>query len=107
MTFDFPALIQYAARTRSLAAGTIIGSGTVSNGGEGDGPGRPIAAGGRGYACLLEVRTVETLAGGVAKTPYLAVGDRLRIEIKDARSHTIFGAIEQTVVAAEDSAASG
>src|SRR6201986_2537481 len=62
MTFDFPTLIAHAARTRPLAAGTIIGSGTVSNRGPDGGPGRPGAEGGVGYSCIREVRNVENLA---------------------------------------------
>jgi fumarylacetoacetate (FAA) hydrolase len=97
MTFDFPALIAHAARTRRLAAGSVIGSGTVSNrDGEG-GPGQPIAAGGRGYSCIAEQRTVETLLHGAAKTPFLRFGDRVRIEMKDAAGRSIFGAIDQRV----------
>src|SRR5882672_10292033 len=61
MTFDFPTLIAHAAKTRPLAAGTIIGSGTVSNKGKDGGPGKPIAQGGDGYSCIAEVRVVETL----------------------------------------------
>ena len=61
MTFDFPQLIAHAARTRPLAAGSIIGSGTVSNKLDG-GPGKPVAEGGAGYSCIVEMRTVETLA---------------------------------------------
>jgi fumarylacetoacetate (FAA) hydrolase len=99
MTFDFPTLIAHAAKTRSLSAGTIIGSGTVSNRGPDGGPGKPIAEGGVGYACLAELRTVETLAHGAPKTPFLQPGDTVRIEMLDARRHTIFGAIEQTVAA--------
>ena len=60
MTFDFPALIAHAAKTRPLGAGTIIGSGTVSNKDADGGPGRPIAEGGLGYSCIAEQRTVET-----------------------------------------------
>ncbi|HET9160101.1 MAG TPA: fumarylacetoacetate hydrolase family protein, partial [Caulobacteraceae bacterium] len=97
MTFDFGQLIAHAAKTRSLGAGTIVGSGTVSNRDEEGGPGRPIAAGGRGYACIAEQRTVETILEGAAKTPFLKAGDQLRIEMRDARRHSIFGAIEQTV----------
>lgn len=99
MTFDFPALIMHAARTRPLSAGTIIGSGTVSNKGADGGPGKPIAEGGVGYSCIAEIRTVETLLTGAPKTPFLAVGDTVRIEMKDAKGHSIFGAIEQQVVA--------
>lgn len=97
MTFDFPALIAHAARTRALAAGTIVGSGTVSNGTSGDEPGRTVAEGGRGYSCLAELRTVEAIRDGAPATPFLADGDVVRIEMKDAHGHSIFGAIEQTV----------
>jgi fumarylacetoacetate (FAA) hydrolase len=99
MTFDFPALICHAAATRALCAGTIIGSGTVSNKGADGGPGKPIAGGGVGYSCLAELRMVETILGGEPKTPFLAFGDTVRIEMKDAKGHSIFGAIEQQVVA--------
>ena len=97
MTFDFPALIAHAAKTRPLAAGSIIGSGTVSNKGADDGPGRRIEDGGLGYSCLAELRTVETIRDGAATTPFLRFGDTIRIEMKDARGHSIFGAIEQKV----------
>ena len=97
MTFDFGTLIAHAAKTRSLAAGAIVGSGTVSNRGPDGGPGKPISQGGLGYSCIAEVRTVETLAGGAPVTPFLAAGDTVRIEMRDARRHSIFGAIEQTV----------
>lgn len=97
MTFDFPALIAHAAKTRPLAAGSIIGSGTVSNRGEDGGPGRPIGDGGVGYSCIAEIRTVEQLATGSPKTPFLGFGDEVRIEMKDRSGHSIFGAIEQTV----------
>jgi fumarylacetoacetate (FAA) hydrolase len=96
MTFDFGTLVAHAAKTRPLGAGTIVGSGTVSNKEDG-GPGRPAAAGGRGYSCIAEQRTVETLAEGAPKTPFLAFGDTVRIEMRDAANHSIFGAIEQTV----------
>jgi fumarylacetoacetate (FAA) hydrolase len=97
MTFDFGALIAHAARTRALAAGSIIGSGTVSNRAADGGPGRPIMEGGLGYSCIAEQRVVETLRGGVARTPFLKPGDRVRIEMRDARGQSIFGAIEQEV----------
>jgi fumarylacetoacetate (FAA) hydrolase len=98
MTFDFGQLIAHAARTRPLSAGTIIGSGTVSNKGADGGPGRPIAEGGAGYACIAEQRTVETLVTGSPKTPFLRFGDRVRIEMLDADGNSLFGAIEQDVV---------
>jgi len=97
MTFDFPALIAHAARTRPLTAGTIVGSGTVSNKDADGGPGLPIAEGGLGYACIAEQRTVETLRHGEARTPFMHYGDKVRIEMKDARGHSIFGAIEQVL----------
>jgi len=100
MTFDFGTLIAHAARTRALAAGTIIGSGTVSNRGPDGGPGKPIPQGGVGYSCLAEVRTVETILGGKPVTPFLKAGDVVRIEMMDGKRHSIFGAIEQEVAAA-------
>ncbi len=97
MTFDFPQLIAHAARTRPLVAGTIIGSGTVSNKLDG-GPGKPVDEGGVGYSCIAELRTIETIETGAPKTPFLRFGDTVRIEMKDQTGHhSIFGAIEQTV----------
>jgi fumarylacetoacetate (FAA) hydrolase len=97
MTFDFPQLIAHAAKTRPLVAGTIIGSGTVSNKLDG-GPGRPVDEGGVGYSCIAELRTIETIESGAPKTPFLRFGDTVRIEMKDKSGHhSIFGAIEQTV----------
>jgi fumarylacetoacetate (FAA) hydrolase len=100
MTFDFGQLIAHAARTRNLGAGTIIGSGTISNRGADGGPGKPISEGGLGYSCLAEVRTVETILHGKAETPFMKPGDRVRIWMEDERHHPIFGVIEQEVVAA-------
>ena len=96
MTFDFGQLIAHAAKTRDLRAGTIIGSGTVSNRDADGGPGKPIGEGGLGYSCLAEVRTVETIRDGEAKTPFMQAGDTVRIWMDDERHHSIFGAIEQT-----------
>ena len=98
MTFDFGTLIAHLAKTRRLVAGSIIGSGTVSNRDTDGGPGRPVAAGGLGYSCLAEVRMVETIASGAPVTPFLKPGDIVRIEMLDARHHSIFGAIEQNIV---------
>jgi fumarylacetoacetate (FAA) hydrolase len=98
MTFDFGQLIAHAARTRPLAAGTIIGSGTISNKGADGGPGRPVAEGGAGYSCIAEQRTVETLLTGSARTSFMKFGDRVRIEMLDADGKSLFGAIEQDVV---------
>lgn len=100
MTFGFPQLIAHAARTRALAAGTIIGSGTVSNRDTDGGPGRPVAEGGLGYSCIAEQRTVETLRDGKPRTPFMQVGDRVRISMRDAGGRDIFGAIDQRVVSA-------
>jgi fumarylacetoacetate (FAA) hydrolase len=96
MTFDFGRLIAHAARTRDLVAGTIVGSGTVSNQEHG-GPGRPAAEGGVGYSCIAEQRTVETLRTGAPVTPFLRFGDRVRMEMLDPAGHSLFGAIDQVV----------
>ena len=100
MTFDFGTLIAHLAKTRNVGAGSIIGSGTVSNRDEDGGPGRPVDRGGRGYSCLAELRTVETLLDGKPVTPFLKHGDTVRIWMDDERGQPIFGVIEQTVVAA-------
>jgi fumarylacetoacetate (FAA) hydrolase len=97
MTFNFAQLVAHAAHTRELAAGTIIGSGTVSNK-QGSLHGSSIANGGVGYCCLAEVRMYETIEGGKPQTSFLKFGDSVRIEMKDEQGATIFGAIEQTVV---------
>jgi fumarylacetoacetate (FAA) hydrolase len=98
MTFDFPALIAHAAGTRPLGAGTIVGSGTVSNRDPAGGPGRPVTEGGLGYSCIAEQRTVETIVSGKPATAFLRFGDRVRIEMLDAAGRSIFGAIDQEVV---------
>jgi fumarylacetoacetate (FAA) hydrolase len=87
VAFDFPALVAHAARTRALGAGTIVGSGTVSN--------RDRAV---GASCLAERRMIETLEEGAPKTPFLRFGDRVRIEMLNAAGDSIFGAIDQRVV---------
>ena len=97
MTFDFGTLIAHLAKTRSLGAGTIVGSGTVSNRDVGGGPGRPISEGGLGYSCIAEVRTVETLLRGAPETPFLARGDSVKIWMEDDSRSAIFGVIEQSV----------
>ena len=97
MTFDFGQLVAHAARTRRLAAGTIIGSGTVSNKLDG-GPGKPVSEGGAGYSCIAEIRMIETIQQGAASTPYLRANDRVRIEMHDAEGNSIFGSIDQTVL---------
>jgi fumarylacetoacetate (FAA) hydrolase len=87
MTFDFPQLIHHAAKSRSLMAGTVIGSGTVSNVGSRD-----------GSCCLAEVRALETIAHGKPATEFMKYGDRVRIEMFDAGGASIFGAIDQIAV---------
>lgn len=96
-TFDFGVLIAHLAKTRRVRAGSIIGSGTVSNRDSDGGPGRPVSEGGLGYSCIAEVRMVEKITTGEMKTPFLKHGDTVRIDVHDDREHTIFGAIEQTV----------
>ena len=86
MTFDFPTLIAHAAKTRPLSAGTIVGSGTVSN--------RDRS---RGSCCIAERRVLETLDLGEPKTDFMAIGDRVHIEMLDTLGHSIFGAIDQEV----------
>jgi fumarylacetoacetate (FAA) hydrolase len=86
MTFSFPELIQHAAKTRSLCAGTIIGSGTVSN-----------LDRSRGSSCIAEKRMLEIIESGQAQTPWMRFGDSIRIEMLDKQSKSLFGAIDQTV----------
>jgi fumarylacetoacetate (FAA) hydrolase len=100
MTFDFGQLIAHAAATRALSAGTIIGSGTVSNRDPDGSPGRPVSEGGLGYSCIAELRMVETISAGAPKTPFLKHGDRVEIEMLDAAGRSIFGRIDQSVAAA-------
>ena len=97
MTFDFPRLIEHVAKTRPITAGSIIGSGTVSNKMDG-GAGKPVSEGGVGYSCIAEIRMIETIEDGKPKTPFMRYGDTIRIEMFDADGHSIFGAIENTVV---------
>jgi fumarylacetoacetate (FAA) hydrolase len=96
MTFSFAQLVAHAARTRELAAGSIIGSGTVSNK-QGGLHGSSIANGGVGYCCLAELRMYETIEQGAPQTPFLRFGDTVRIEMQDAAGASIFGAIDQAV----------
>ena len=96
MTFHFGQLIAHAAKTRPLAAGSIIGSGTVSNKLKG-GPGKRVSDGGAGYSCIAEQRMIETIESGKPSTPFMKFGDRVEIEMRDARHHSVFGRIEQTL----------
>jgi fumarylacetoacetate (FAA) hydrolase len=86
MTFSFPELIAHAAKTRFLGAGSIIGSGTVSNQGSK-----------LGSCCIAEQRSLETIEHGAPKTPFMKFGDRVRIEMFDKSGASIFGAIDQDV----------
>lgn len=86
MTFDFTQLIKHVAKSRSLVAGTVIGSGTVSNKGSAD-----------GSCCLAEVRCLETIADGKPSTPFMSFGDRIEIDMFDSQGNTIFGRIDQVV----------
>ncbi|WP_194721125.1 fumarylacetoacetate hydrolase family protein [Noviherbaspirillum malthae] len=89
MVFSFPQLIAHLAKTRNARAGSIIGSGTVSN-----------KDAGKGYTCIAEKRCLEMIADGQAKTPFMKFGDTIKIEMLDANGKSIFGAIDQQVVQA-------
>lgn len=86
MTFDFPRLIAHAAMTRPLIAGTIIGSGTISNNDRS-----------KGSSCIAEKRMLETIENGKPQTEFMKFGDTIRIEMLDKNKNTIFGAIENVV----------
>ena len=96
-TFDFGILIAHLAKTRNIGAGSIIGSGTVSNRDADGGPGKAVAQGGLGYSCIAELRMVEKIVDGAMTTPFLTYGDIVRIEVRDDAGHSIFGAIEGCV----------
>lgn len=96
MTFDFGDLIAHAAKTRALPAGTVIGSGTISNKLNG-GAGKPVAEGGAGYSCIAEQRMIETIATGAPVTPFLGAGDRIDIWMETKDGSDMFGRISQTV----------
>jgi fumarylacetoacetate (FAA) hydrolase len=99
MTFDFAQLIAHAAKTRPLVAGTVIGSGTVSNKLDGE-PGKAISEGGVGYSCIAELRMIETINNGSPTTPFMDFGDSIAIEMFDDNNQSIFGSIQQIVVKA-------
>jgi fumarylacetoacetate (FAA) hydrolase len=90
MQFSFAELVAHAAKTRPLIAGSVVGSGTVAN-----------QDTGRGASCLAEKRMLEIIANGKPSTGFLKFGDRMRIEMLDAAGASIFGAIDQQVVAAD------
>jgi len=97
MTFNFAELVAHAAKTRTLGAGAIIGSGTVSNKLDG-GAGKPVSEGGVGYSCIAEIRMIETIENGAPSTNFMAFGDTIAIEMFAENGASIFGRIEQTVV---------
>jgi fumarylacetoacetate (FAA) hydrolase len=90
MQFDFYQLVAHAAKTRPLAAGTIIGSGTIANADES-----------RGSSCLAEKRMLEIIAGGEARTPFMRFGDTVRIEMLDREGQSVFGAVEHIITRSE------
>ena len=96
-TFGLADLIAHAAKSRPLSAGTIVGSGTVSNKDSDGGPGRPVSEGGRGYSCIAELRMIETIVHGQPKARFMRAGDSVAIEMQDANGASIFGRIEQVV----------
>jgi len=96
MTFHMGELVAHAAKTRDLCAGSIIGSGTVSNKFEG-GEGKKIEDGGVGYSCIAEIRMIEKIQTGEFITPFMRFGDRVGIEMNDAEGNSIFGRIENVV----------
>ena len=96
-TFSLARLVSHAAMTRDLCAGTIIGSGTVSNKDVDGGPGAPVVDGGRGYSCIAEIRMIETIRDGKPSTPFMSDGDTVRVEMFDKSGQSIFGAIDQRV----------
>jgi fumarylacetoacetate (FAA) hydrolase len=87
MTFHFGQLIAHIARTRNVRAGSVVGSGTVSN-----------KDWTHGYSCIAEKRCIETIEDGEPKTPFMQYGDTIRIEVKGRDGQSVFGAIEQKVV---------
>jgi fumarylacetoacetate (FAA) hydrolase len=89
MTFHFGQLIAHICKTRNVRAGSIVGSGTVSN-----------KDWTKGYSCIAEVRCIETIEHGAPKTPFMAYGDTVRVEMKGTDGQSVFGAIEQKVVPA-------
>ncbi len=96
MTFNMTELVAHAASTRDLCAGTIIGSGTVSNKFEG-GEGKKVEDGGVGYSCIAEIRMIEQIQNGKVSTSFMRFGDVVGIEMNDAEGLSIFGRIENSV----------
>jgi len=101
MTFHFGQLIAHICKTRNVRAGSIIGSGTVSNKGVGKGKAMEWP---KGYSCIAEKRCIETIQTGQPVTEFMKFGDTVRIEMKGRDGQSIFGAIDQTVVEPESAA---
>ena len=93
MNFDFCQLVEHCAKTRALVAGTVIGSGTVSNKGSHE-----------GSCCIAERRCLETIADGKPATPFMKFGDRVEIDMFDAANNSVFGRIDQKIVKFESPA---
>ena len=98
MTFHFGQLIAHMCKTRNVRAGSVVGSGTVSNqsvvlNGQAEWP--------KGYSCIAEKRAIETIRHGQAQTEFMKFGDTIRIEMKGLNAESLFGAIEQQVVQAK------
>lgn len=100
-TFSLADLVAHAAKTRPLTAGTVIGSGTVSNKDDNGGPGKKIEDGGLGYSCIAEIRMIETIIQGSPTTQFMKPGDTVKIDMLDEAGQSIFGCIEQTVVSTD------
>ncbi len=103
MTFDFGQLIAHVCKSRSMVAGSIVGSGTVSNK-QGTDHGSAISEGGVGYSCIAEIRMIETIRDGKPSTGFMQAGDRIRIEMLDEQGRSIFGCIDQRVEALPEQA---
>ena len=97
MTFNFAELVAHAAKTRKLCAGTIIGSGTVSNKDKDGGAGKPCEEGGLGYSCIAEIRMIEKINHGEPKTSFMKFGDTVSVDMKDKSGSSIFGKIDHQV----------
>lgn len=95
MTFHFGQLIAHVAKTRNVRAGSIVGSGTVSNKGVEDAKGKVDWP--KGYSCIAEKRAIETIQDGKPSTGFMRFGDTIRLEVKGKDGQSIFGAIEQSV----------
>ena len=98
MTFHFGQLVAHIAKTRNVRAGSIVGSGTVSNKGVEGKDGRMDWP--KGYSCIAEKRCIETILDGAPATEFMKFGDTIRIEMKGRDGQSVFGAIEQEIVAA-------